>query len=119
MPIVYALLILLGLAVLLAYAACAVPIAAVAAFAFCAVGMPVAYFIGLERVLVGRPSSLPDPVRQVKLPEHADPAVPQYFYGPALADADLAVRIAAGQCRGLVQRASRIVGSAFAADLPP
>jgi hypothetical protein len=119
MPVVYALLVLVGLVLFLAYVACAVPIAAIAAFAVCAIGMPVAYVIGLERVLVGRASSLPDPVRRVKLPADADPAVPQYFYGPALADADLAVRIAAGQGRRLGQRASRIIGSAFAADLPP
>jgi len=119
MPFVYALLVLLGILLCLAYVACAVPIAAIAACAFCALGMPIAYFTGLERVLVGRDPSLPSPVRRVKLPADADPAVPQYFYGPALADADLAVRIASGECRRLCQRASRIVGSAFATDLPP
>ena len=119
MPIVYALLVLLGILLGLAYVACAVPIAAIAAFAACALGMPVAYLIGLERVLVGRAPSLPSPVRQVKLPADADPAVPQYFYGPALADADLAVRIASGECRRLVQRVGRTVGSAFVADISP
>ena len=119
MPIVYALLVLLGILLCLAYVACAVPIAAIAAFAVCALGMPVAYLIGLERVLVGRAPSLPGPVRRVKLPADADPAVPQYFYGPALADADLAVRIASAECRRLCQRVGRTVGSAFAADLPP
>jgi len=119
MPVVYALLVLLGLVLGLAYVACAVPIAAIAAFAVCALGMPVAYLVGLERVLVGRAPSLPGPVRRVKLPADADPAVPQYFYGPALADADLAVRIATAECRRLGQRVGRTVGSAFAADLPP
>ena len=119
MPIVYALIVLLGILLGLAYVACAVPIAAIAAFAVCALGMPVAYLIGLERVLVGRAPSLPSPVRQVKLPADADPAVPQYFYGPALADADLAVRIASGECRRLCRRVGRTVRSAFDTDLPP
>lgn len=118
MPIVYALVVLLGIVLWLAYVACAVPIAAIAAFVVCALGMPIAYLIGLERVLVSRAPSRPSPVRQVKLPADADPAVPQYFYGPALADADLAVRIGSGECRHLDQRVGRAVGSAFAADLP-
>ncbi len=117
MPVVYALLIVLGMLLYLAYVACAVPIGAIAAFAACALGMPVAYFIGLERVLVSRAPSLPSPVRRVKMPADADPAVLQYFYGPALADADLAVRIASGECRRLCRRGSRTVGSAFRADL--
>ena len=77
------------LAILLAllyagYLALAIPISAVAAFAAYSVGLPVAYFVGLWRVLVDRPPSLPSPKRQPKRPADADPAVLQYFYGPAL-----------------------------------
>ena len=117
MPFVYGLLIVLGVLLYLVYVTCAVPIAAISAFAACALGMPAAYFIGVERVLISRGPSLPSPVRQPKRPAGADPAVLQYFYGPALADADLAVRIAAREGRRLCQRASRTVGSAFGTDL--
>jgi hypothetical protein len=117
MPFVYALLIFFGILLYLAYLACAVPIGAIAAFAVYSVGMPVAYFIGLERVLVRRAPSLPGPARRRKTPADADPAVLQYFYGPALDDADHAVRIAYRECRRLRQRGSRIVASAFSGNV--
>ena len=116
MPFVYALLIVLGTLLYLAYVACAVPIGAIAAFAVYSLGMPVAYLIGLGRVLVRRGPSLPSPARRPKIPAGADPAVLQYFYGPALADADHAVRIAYRECRRLWQRGSRTVASAFGGD---
>lgn len=116
MPFVYALLIVLGILLYLAYVACAVPIGAISAFAACSLGIQAAYFIGLEHVLVGRAPSLPSPVRRPKMPVDADPAVLQYFYGPALADADLTVRIASREFRRLWQRGSHLVGSAFGGD---
>jgi Double-GTPase 2 len=67
-----------------------VPTAALAAAAVYGVGVPVRYFIALGRVLAVRPSGLPAPRRQPRLPANADPAVLQYFYGPATADADQA-----------------------------
>ena len=109
------------LAILLAllyagYLALAIPISAVAAFAAYSVGLPVAYFVGLWRVLVDRPPSLPSPKRQPKRPADADPAVLQYFYGPALIDADHAVRVAYASCRDLWQRGATAVVSSFDGD---
>ena len=96
----------------LGYFVCALPVAAVAAFTIYGLGMPLAYLYGLAQVLVVRPPWLSVPARQPKLPAGADPAVLQYFYGPALVDADHAVRVAHGNCRAFVQRGLRaVVGS--------
>src|SRR5947207_5105830 len=78
-----------------------VPTAALAAAAVYGVGVPVTYFIALGRVLAVRPPGLPAPRRQPRLPADADPAVLQYFYGPATADADQAIPAACDDCRGL------------------
>ena len=109
------------LAILLAllyagYLALAIPISAVAAFAAYSVGLPVAYFVGLWRVLVARPPELSRPERLPKMPADADPAILQYFYGPALTDADHAVRVAVGTCRDLWQRGGQAVVSSFAGN---
>jgi hypothetical protein len=82
MGVLYFLLFIAAAALYLGYVACAVPIAAAVAFVAYGVGLPVAYFIGLWRVLVSRPSGLPNPKRMPKIPAGADPAVLQYFYGP-------------------------------------
>lgn len=116
MPFVYALLIVLGLLLYLVYLACAIPIGAISAFAACSLGMPAVYVIGLGRVLVLRAPSLPSPVRRPTIPADADPAVLQYFYGPALADADLTVRIAYREGRRLWQRGRDLVRSSFRHD---
>jgi Double-GTPase 2 len=76
------------------YLVVAVPVVAAVAFAYYAVVVPGGYLITLARVLARRPAWLPEPPRAPKLPAGADPAVPQYFYGPAAADADQAVRLA-------------------------
>ena len=55
------------------------PIGAIAAFAVYSLGMPVAYLIGLGRVLVRRGPSLPSPARRPKIPARADPAVLAVF----------------------------------------
>jgi hypothetical protein len=111
MPVLYFFLFIAGAALYLGYVACAVPIAAAIAFAAYGVGLPVAYFIGLWRVLVSRPAWLPAPKRLPKIPAGADPAVLQYFYGPALTDADHAVRVAYTTCRDLWRRGARRVSS--------
>ena len=98
------------------YAACAVPVAAVAALALYGFGMPLAYLYGLAQVLVVRPAWLPLPSRQPQLPANADPAVQQYFYGPALADADHAVRVAQGTCRRFLQRGVKTEIGWFTSD---
>jgi len=77
----------------LIYLVVAVPVVAAVAFAYYAVVVPGGYLLTLARVLARRPIWLPEPSRALKLPAGADPAVPQYFYGPAAADADQAVRL--------------------------
>jgi hypothetical protein len=99
--------------VYLAYLGCAVPIGAIVAFAAYTVGMPVAYFVGLWRVLVDRPPWLQSPKRRPKIPAGADPAVLQYFYGPALVDTEHAVRVAYDSCRDLWRRGAKTVVSSF------
>jgi Double-GTPase 2 len=100
----------------LGYLACAVPIAAAFAFAVYGLGMPVAYLAGLWRVLVVRRPGLPArtlPARKPAAKGDADPAIVQYFYGPALTDADQAVRVAFDTCRGLWHRGARAVAASF------
>jgi len=53
--LLYGLLFIAAAALYLGYVACAVPIAAAVAFVVYGLGLPVAYFIGLWRVLVSRP----------------------------------------------------------------
>ena len=113
MALLYIFLFIVIAALYLGYLACVIPIAAFAAFVAYGVGLPVAYFIGLWRVLVSRPSWLPNPKRLPKIPAGADPAVLQYFYGPALTDADHAVRVAYATCRELGQRGAQYVTSSF------
>ncbi|MDX6344477.1 MAG: hypothetical protein QOH87_4615 [Trebonia sp.] len=119
MPVVYLLIAVGALLAYVAYLACALPIGAVLGFAACFLGMPAAYFSGLARVLVRRDPtwlSRAGPARWPKVPPGGDPAVLQYFYGPALADADHAVRAAYLDCRALWLRCARVVAVAFTAD---
>ena len=113
MPVLYVLLFIVIAALYLGYLAVAVPIAAIFAFAVYGLGMPVAYFVGLWRVLVIRPPWLSSPKRVPKIPAGADPAVLGYFYGPALTDADHAVRVGYGTCRDLWRRGAKAVVSSF------
>jgi hypothetical protein len=116
MPVIYAVLFIVAALVYLAYFACALPIAVISGFVSYGLGMPVAYLAGLAQVLVVRPAGLPSPGRRLKLPADADPAVPQYFYGPAVVDADHAVRVAYDNCRRLWQQGTRAVLAAFSTD---
>lgn len=101
------------------YLAIAVPASAAAAAAGYAVGMPIAYLAGLGEVLAARPRSLGSPPRRPKQPEGADPALLQYFYGPAIADADHAVRTAYASCRKFWDFGAAAVQSAFDLDGTP
>lgn len=76
------------------YLAIVMPLAAMVACAAYALAIPCIYLLFLARILVIRPVWLPEPGRRPKLPAGADPAVLQYFYGPAATDADQAVRLA-------------------------
>jgi hypothetical protein len=101
------------------YLVIAVPLTAALSCAGYGLGMPLAYLSGLAEVLVVRPPSLAAAKRQLELPEDADPAVPQYFYGPAVADADQAVRVAYGRCRKLWDFGAQKVRMSFHADISP
>lgn len=95
-----------------------VPASAVFAFAVYGLGMPVAYVMGLARVLVVRSSGLSEPRRRPEPPGDGDPAVLQYFYGPALADADHAVRVAYESCRQFWGYGGRKIRLSFDSDSP-
>jgi Double-GTPase 2 len=116
MPFLYGLLAIAAALLYLAYLACALPVALVVALVIYAVGMPAAYLAGLERVLVRRDPQLPGPARQPKIPADADPAVLQYFYGPALADADHAMRVGRRNCQSVWRWGSRMIAVAFGGD---
>jgi Double-GTPase 2 len=103
----------------LIYVAITLPVSAAVAAAGYAVGMPVAYLAGLGQVLVTRPPSLGSPPRRPRRPEGADPALLQYFYGPAIADADQAVRAAYGSCRKFWEFGAAAIQSSFEMDGSP
>jgi hypothetical protein len=119
MPAVYLLIVLVGLLLYLAFLAIALPIGAAVGFAACFLGMPLAYITRLARVLVRRDPawlSRAGPARWPKAPPGGDPAIPQYFYGPALADADHAVRAAYRDCIGVWVYCGRVVAAAVTGD---
>lgn len=109
MPFVWALLLVVGAAVYLVYAALAILIAGVIAAAVYGVGVPVMYLIGLGEALLVQPPSVSRAARRGA----ADPAVPQYFYGPAWADAKNAMRVAYDQCQIFLSRGKRKVTKCF------
>jgi len=117
MPVLYALLILVVALLYLAYIACAVPVGVIAAFAAYSLGLPVAYLISLGRVLLPQDPAQPRPAAAPKLPPDADPAVLQYFYGPAVADARYALRTAYRDCRRYWRWGIQIVASALSQNL--
>jgi hypothetical protein len=100
----------------LGYLAVTVPASAALACVAYAIGMPGAYMTGLGKVLAARPPELPAPRKWPKPPADGDPAVLQYFYGPALSDADQAVRVAYGNCRSLWASGLELAGDAFTGD---
>src|SRR5262245_35217176 len=100
------------------YLVIVVPATALAAGVTYALGVPVTYFIALGRVLVVRPPGLPAPRRQPRLPAGADPAVLQYFYGPALADAEQAIQAAYGDGRRFWNAGARRIKSSFRGNTP-
>jgi Double-GTPase 2 len=100
------------------YLAIVVPAAALVAGVTYCLGVPARYFIALGRVLVVRPPGLPAPQRQPRLPAGADPAVLQYFYGPAVADAEQAIRAAYDDCRSFWDAGAGRIRSFFRGDKP-
>lgn len=102
----------------LIYLIIAVPLAALAACIAYAFGIPGIYFVALARVLVIRPRWLPAPRYRPPVPQDADPAVLEYFYGPAVADAEHSIRLAYEGARGFVSSGAGAVVSSFDSGSP-
>lgn len=116
MPFLYILLALGAALLYLAYIACAIPIGALTAFAVYSAGLPVTYFTSLGHVLLTRDPAHPGPAARPKRSAGGDPAVIQYFYGPAVADARHALRTAYRDSQRFWERGGRLVRSALTAD---
>jgi ABC-type phosphonate transport system ATPase subunit len=116
MWVMYVLGAMLAAALYAAYLALVIPAAAFAAAAAYTAGLPIVYVRGLGTVLATRPAGLPRPQRWPEPSEGADPAVLQYFYGPAVADADHAVRVAYGNCLKLSRFGAHAIEEAFTQD---
>jgi Double-GTPase 2 len=121
---VYALLFILAIAaaaaavaLYLGYAAASALVAAGFAVAAYSLGLPVAYLTAITEVLVIRPTGLSTPARWPQPPEDADPAVLQYFYGPAMADAWHGMAVAYRHGQAMWRYGADAVGSAMGADL--
>jgi ABC-type phosphonate transport system ATPase subunit len=100
------------------YLVVVVPLAALAGAVAYAVGIPGIYFAALARVLIIRPRWLPAPRHWPRPPPDADPAVLEYFYGPAVADAEHAVQVAYAGCRGFLSSGADAVVSSFDTEAP-
>lgn len=117
--IVAAALVVVVLAVYLAYFAATLVLAAVTAGAVSAVALLWAYLVTFTKVLVLRPASLTPPGRWPQSSKDADPAVLQYFYGPAFADAWHIAAIAADRGRRQAKKGVEAIKWAFSADSIP
>ncbi len=116
MWVLYILAFIIIASLYLAYLAITIPASAAIACAVYAIGMPAAYIMGLGKVLAARPPGLSAPRNWPKPPAEGDPAVLQYFYGPAMADADHAVRVAYGSCKKLWDSGFKAAGDSFTDD---
>ncbi len=113
MWIVYIILFLIVATLYVGYLGIAIPLAAAAAGVFYMIGMPVAYLRGLATVLARRPARLPEPEYWPKPPADGDPALLQYFYGPARADAARAVRVGFSKCQELWEAGGDLIAESF------
>lgn len=102
----------------LIYLVVVVPLAALTGAVAYAFGIPGIYFAAQTRVLISRPRWLPAPRHWPRVPLDADPAVLEYFYGPAVADAKHAVQLAYEGCRGFLSSGAGAVASSFGTDAP-
>jgi len=116
MWIFYIIVFIIGASLYLAFLSIAIPGSAAVACVVYAVGLPAAYVAGLGTVLATRPKALPAPRRWPKPPAKGDPALLQYFYGPATADADHAVRVAYGNCQKLWKTGLDAIKASFDMD---
>jgi Double-GTPase 2 len=124
MWILYLLLFIVGAAVAaavaalyLSYLAVAGLLAAIVAVAAYGLGMPAAYLRGLGEVLAVRSAGRPGPESWPQSREDDDPAVLEYFYGPARADAVHSIAIAYRLGQAQWRRGARAVRSFLRADL--
>jgi ABC-type phosphonate transport system ATPase subunit len=116
MWIVYLLGILLAISLYLGYVAVTVPLLAGLACLVYAFGMPIVYLKGMGKVLVTRSKGLPAAAKWPKPITGSDPALFQYFYGPAMADARHAVKVASGNCQDLWESGTETAGDAFTGE---
>ena len=126
MWLVYVVLFILGaagavavLGLYLSYAAATGLLAAGVAAAAYGVGLPTVYLASLGDILGRRPAELAAPETWPQPPDGADPAVLQYFYGPAWADARHALSVAYRRCRDWGASGAVVVNRTLHADLLP
>lgn len=126
MWLVYVVLFILGaaaavavLGLYLSYAAASGLLAAGAAIVAYGVGLPAVYLATLGDVLGRRPAGLAPPETWPEPPDGADPAVLQYFYGPARADARHAMTVAYQRSRDWWGRGTAVVRWAVRDGLLP
>jgi hypothetical protein len=108
-----------GLALYLGYVAASVADAAAVAATAYGLGLPAVYLAALGQVLAFRPAGLLPPEHWPEPAEGDDPAVLQYFYGPALADARHAVAVAYQRSREWWSDGADLMRSALHSDLLP
>jgi hypothetical protein len=108
-----------GLGLYLSYAAASALLAAGVAIVAYGVGLPAVYLATLGDVLGRRPAGLAPPETWPQPSDAADPAVLQYFYGPARADARHAMTVAYQASRDWWGRGGTAVGRALHAGLLP
>lgn len=116
MWVVYVAGFLIVVALYLAYLAVTIPLSAGVACLIFAVGMPTVYLKGMGKVLVTRSRGLSTAAKWPKPVTGSDPALFQYFYGPAMADANHTVKVASGNCADLWESGMEMAGDAFTGD---
>src|ERR1022692_4309588 len=123
MPFVYSLLFVIAAAIALAlylgYIAASGLLAAAVAVAAYGLALPTGYLAAVGQVMALRPAGLLPPESWPQPPEGGDPAVLQYFYGPAMADARHAMTVAYQRSREWWSDGADRVRSALHSDLLP
>src|ERR1017187_9062440 len=123
MPFVYSLLFVIAAAIALAlylgYIAASVLLAAAVAVAAYGLALPTGYLAAVGQAMALRPAGLLPPESWPQPPEGGAPAVLQYFYGPAMADARHAMTVAYQRSREWWSDGADRVRSALHSDLLP
>jgi hypothetical protein len=123
MDFVYVLLFVIAAAIALVlylgYIAASGLLAAAVALAAYSLALPTGYLAAVGQVTALRPAELPPAESWPQPPEGSDPAVLQYFYGPAMADARHAMTVAYQRSREWWGDGADWVRSALHSDLLP